>query len=518
MSRSKQKTAVTLDGETVETNSLLGRLHARIEELEAQQEAEKQARQERKEQRRQKKPSERLVAVLNRMSRRVHGAAMGLLSNLRLSLVLRVALYASGQMLRTTLPMLLTVCVAFFAAQGLALDRSVDRVLAEQPAQESAYDSAQLKDHPFSAVYVLETPLEDGLRGWPGRIGLFFSEIRQGPRVLLYENTILGGTVFVWELSEPLRILSALLWTLLAFDFLRAGYFIRHRKRLNQKVLKPITDMAETAAALSANNLSDRISVEGTKNELKDLALVINGMLDRIELSYNSQKQFVSDASHELRTPIAVIQGYISMLQRWGKTDPAVLDEGIAAIAQETASMKELVERLLFLARHDKKTLLLEMEDFDPLEIMSGLHREAKLLSSEHTFALTPADNAMIHGDKGMMKQLMRILLDNAIKYTPAGGSITLGMKNNGDACVLSVKDTGAGVAPRELGRIFDRFYRCDEARKSQQSGHGLGLSIARIIAAAHGGRITVRSKVGAGTTFSVVIPTLQQGGKGDKE
>jgi len=512
MSRNKRKTAVILDGETVETeNSLLGRLHTRIEELEAQQETEKQARQERKEQRRQQKPSERFVAALNRASRKVHSAVMGLLSNLRLSLVLRVALYASGQLLRTTLPMLLAVSVAFFAAQGPMLDQAIDRVLAEQPAQTSAYSAEQLTSQPFSAVYVLETPLEDDLRGWPGRIGLFFSEIRQGPRVLLYENTILGGTVFVWELGEPLRVLSVLLWTLLAFELLRVGYFVRHRKRLNQKVLKPITDMAETAATLSANNLSDRISVEGTKNELKDLALVINGMLDRIELSYNSQKQFVSDASHELRTPIAVIQGYVNMLQRWGKTDPEVLDEGIAAIAQETASMKELVERLLFLARHDKKTLMLEMEDFDPLEIMSELHREAKMLSSEHTFALNPADNAMIHGDKGMMKQLMRILLDNAIKYTPAGGSITLGMKNDGDTCVLSVKDTGAGIAPEDLSKIFDRFYRCDEARKSQQSGHGLGLSIARIIAAAHGGKINVRSKVGAGTTFSVIVPTISQ-------
>ncbi|MFR5853576.1 MAG: hypothetical protein ACLUE8_04185 [Lachnospiraceae bacterium] len=219
MSRNKRKTAVILDGETVETeNSLLGRLHTRIEELEAQQEAEKQARQERKEQRRQQKPSERFVAALNRASRKVHSAVMGLLSNLRLSLVLRVALYASGQLLRTTLPMLLAVSVAFFAAQGPMLNQAIDRVLAEQPAQTGAYSAEQLTSQPFSAVYVLETPLEDDLRGWPGRIGLFFSEIRQGPRVLLYENTILGGTVFVWELGEPLRVLSVLLWTLLAFE------------------------------------------------------------------------------------------------------------------------------------------------------------------------------------------------------------------------------------------------------------------------------------------------------------
>ena len=217
-----------------------------------------------------------------------------------------------------------------------------------------------------------------------------------------------------------------------------------------------IRDRAETAATLSANNLSDRISVEGTKNELKDLALVINGMLDRIELSYNSQKQFVSDASHELRTPIAVIQGYVGMLERWGKTDKEVLDEGIAAISQEAASMKELVERLLFLARHDKKTLMLEMEVFDPLEVLSEVHREAKLLSSAQNFELSPAQNAKINGDKGMIKQLMRILVDNAIKYTPPGGSVTLGVRHDSKNCILSVSDTGAGISAEDLPKVFD--------------------------------------------------------------
>ena len=258
-------------------------------------------------------------------------------------------------------------------------------------------------------------------------------------------------------------------------------------------------------------NLSNRINLEGTKNELKDLAGVINTMLDRIERSYNSQKQFVSDASHELRTPIAVIQGYINMLQRWGKDDQEILEEGISAISQETASMKELVESLLFLARHDKKTLMLEMEVFDPLEVMSELNREAKMLSTAHEFALEPAENALINGDKGMIKQLMRVLVDNAIKYTPEGGKITLGMRNEGKQCVLSVTDTGTGIAAEELTRVFDRFYRCDSARKAQSGGHGLGLSIARIIAVAHGGKIRVRSKVGVGTTFSVLLPTEEK-------
>ena len=169
--------------------------------------------------------------------------------------------------------------------------------------------------------------------------------------------------------------------------------------------------------------------------------------------------------------------------------------------------MKELVDRLLFLARHDKKTLMLEIEAFDPLEVMSEIHREAKMLSAEHQFKLDPAQNATITGDKDMIKQLMRILLDNAIKYTPAGGSITLGVKRDKNHCILTVSDTGAGISAEDLPKVFDRFYRCDEARKSQTSGHGLGLSIARIIVSAHKGKLKVRSKVGAGTTFSVLLP-----------
>lgn len=455
----------------------------------------------------------RSFTSLNRLSARIHHTLMSLLSNLRLSLTLRVAIYAAGQLLRTTVLMLMVAMLAICVAQIPIINQGVDTVIAMTPAEPEAYSAEQLTNLPFSQVYLLPQPYSDGPSRWVNQLVLLFSDFQlEGEtHVLLYRNTILGGTIFAYTVDNLIYTMSILLWVLLGCDMFRVLYFLRHRNRLNKKVLKPITDMAETAATLSANNLSDRISVEGAKNELKDLALVINGMLDRIELSYNSQKQFVSDASHELRTPIAVIQGYVSMLERWGKTDKEVLDEGITAIAQEAMSMKELVERLLFLARHDKKTLMLEMENFDPLEVMSEVHREAKLLSSVHNFVLAPADNAMINGDKGMIKQLMRILVDNAIKYTPADGKITLGVRNDGDTCVLSVADTGAGVSGKDLTRIFDRFYRCDDARKSQTSGHGLGLSIARIIAVAHGGKINVRSKVGAGTTFSVILPTIKQ-------
>ena len=445
----------------------------------------------------------------NRLSAYTHSWFVRCLSSLRLSLTLRISLLYAGQLLKTTVPVLLVLMLSLCAAEIPTVKENISMISSVKPLNGLSYTQEQLAGTAFAEAWLLNEPIEKGLRGEKERLGMLFSKWDEyaQPCVVIYQETQAGSLVAAYQIGRLQRTMTIVFWTAICLELYRAACFLRRRDKLNRVVVKPITDMAEKAAAVSASNLSDRISVEGAKNELKDLALVINSMLDRIELSYNSQKQFVSDASHELRTPIAVIQGYVGMLQRWGKTDKDVLDEGICAIEQEAASMKELVERLLFLARHDKKTLMLEMEVFDPLEVMSEVHREAKMLSAEHRFELTPAHNSRISGDKDMIKQLMRILLENAIKYTPAGGSITLGVKQDRSHCILSVTDTGVGISAEELPKVFDRFYRCDEARKSQTSGHGLGLSIARIIVAAHGGKLKVRSKVGVGTTFSVLLP-----------
>lgn len=448
---------------------------------------------------------------INRLSDWLHGTLVELFSHLRLSLTLRIALHYAGQLLLTTLPLLLAVTITLCLLEVAPAREAMNEVAALEPANGLVYTPEQLLGLKASEAYLTEAPYPAGWNGFTQKLSLSFGSRKDDAGMLLYGLKGESGLVIRYPLTSLRHSMRVMFWVLLCADLLRILYLIQNRNRLNKKVLKPISDMAETAATLSANNLSDRISVDGAKNELRDLALVINGMLDRIELSYNSQKQFVSDASHELRTPIAVIQGYVSMLERWGKTDPEILDEGITAISQEASGMKELVERLLFLARHDKKTLMLEMEVFDPLEVMSELNREAKMLSSAHTFELVPAENILINGDKGMIKQLMRVLVDNAIKYTPEGGTITLKMRKENGQCVLSVTDTGMGIPPEELTRVFDRFYRCDVSRKSQTSGHGLGLSIARIIAVAHGGKIRVRSKVDVGTTFSVLLPTEEK-------
>lgn len=446
---------------------------------------------------------------LNRLSQRIHRWLAKGVSNLRLSLTLRIALHYAGQLLKTTLPMMGVLLMALWLTQIPFAVSQLDALNKLVPENEPYFSQSQLLGFPFSEAYRSTKSFPDTISGLGDRLRLAVSDFSgmETSMIWLSINTTQGSLIAAWNVEMLVDTSAVLLWTFLFIDLYRFLSFLRKRNSLNRKVLKPITDMAEKAATLSASNLSDRISVEGAKNELKDLALVINGMLDRIEVSYNSQKQFVSDASHELRTPIAVIQGYAGMLERWGKTDKEVLDEGISAISQEAASMKELVERLLFLARHDKKTLMLEMEVFDPLEVMSEIHREAKLLSSEHVFRLEPAENTRISADKDMIKQLMRILLDNAIKYTPPGGHITLGVKRERNGCLLSISDTGAGISAEELPKVFERFYRCDEARKGQTSGHGLGLSIARIIVSAHKGKLKVRSKVGVGTTFSVLLP-----------
>ncbi len=432
------------------------------------------------------------------------------MSNFRLSLTFRIALHYCWQLLRTTFIALL-VLTAVFAGTVLAdLEADLRRIRQGEAGTDGRFPQEVVQDASLQAfLYNVPYP------GNPSSVAQYRITdliLNDGtPRLRLDACHHTGQTI---RLEVDLyRPFVTWLWLMLAAvvcDMIRMAAFLRRREQLNKSVLAPIRDITEMATTLSGNNLSNRINIAGTKNELRDLAVVINSMLDRIERSYNSQKQFVSDASHELRTPIAVIQGYVNMLARWGKDDPEILDEGISAIAQETESMKDLVENLLFLARHDKKTLMMEIAQFDVQEMLTELHREAAMVTPEDTFLLTAKYSCLIEGDRGMIKQVMRILCDNAVKYTPRGGTVTLGIERTPGWCTLSVTDNGPGIPSEELPKIFDRFYRSDKARKAESGGHGLGLSIARIIVMAHGGKLRVRSKVGTGSTFFVILPEKQ--------
>ena len=454
-----------------------------------------------KEHQKQAKPDTRDLVIANRMSGSIHGG----LSRIRLSLTFRIALHYCIQLLRSFLPICLVLTIVFCFAAAVPISRTL-----EELQKETWTEGETEKASGYLTAERTETVPETK---WFPRIGqqlsIMFQKIIPEKLFRFYYSTKNGEEwLITLRLKEILVFWSYLILGALLCDVIRMIYFFRHEKRLNKRVLAPIRDITSMAETLSESNLSNRINIAGTKNELKDLAVVINRMLDRIERSYNSQKQFVSDASHELRTPIAVIRGYTDMLKRWGKDDPEVLDEGIMAISQETDGMKDLVESLLFLARHDKKTLMMEVSEFDVPELVQEVLKEEIMVHEEHRFHLEEADDLKLKADRNMIKQVLRILCDNAVKYSKADTNIFLSCRREENGtCSLNVRDEGQGISAEDLPKIFDRFYRSDKARKSETGGHGLGLSIARIIVIAHNGKVRVRSKPVAGTVFSVILP-----------
>ena len=446
-------------------------------------------------------PETRDLVIANRMSGSIHGG----LSRIRLSLTFRIALHYCIQLLRSFLPICLILTILFCFATAVPVTRTLRELQnetweAEEPERTEGY---------LTIARCAVTPEEKLFPRIGQQLSIMFQKTFSEEKLRFYYTAGSGEEWLVTlQLREIIMFWSYLMAGALLCDVIRMIYFFRHEKRLNKRVLAPIRDITSMAETLSESNLSNRINIAGTKNELKDLAVVINRMLDRIERSYNSQKQFVSDASHELRTPIAVIRGYTDMLKRWGKDDPEVLEEGIMAISQETDGMKDLVESLLFLARHDKKTLMMEVSEFSTSELVQEVLKEEIMVHSEHHFHLEASEDLPLKADRNMIKQVLRILCDNAVKYSEAGTNIFLSCKKEtDDTCSLSVRDEGQGIPPEDLPKIFDRFYRSDKARKSETGGHGLGLSIARIIVVAHNGKMRVRSKPGAGTDFSVILP-----------
>ncbi|MDF2657171.1 MAG: signal transduction histidine kinase [Bacillota bacterium] len=276
---------------------------------------------------------------------------------------------------------------------------------------------------------------------------------------------------------------------------------------LQANEMKRLRELAGTISNIDATKLDKRLSLDGTQNELKDLAKAINNMLNRIDEAYRSQVRFVSDASHELRTPISVIQGYANLLDRWGKNDEATLQEAIDAIKSEAESMKDLIEQLLFLARGDNETLHLDLELFNCSEMIEEIFKETQLIDSQHTFRIKNDALAFVNADRQLLKQALRILIDNSIKYTPANGEIVVSVSEDSDLVRISVQDNGIGIDPENLPYIFDRFYRSDESRARKTGGSGLGLAIMKWIIDRHGGSIEVISRKDIGTRTTILLP-----------
>ncbi|MDI9459316.1 sensor histidine kinase [Candidatus Darwinibacter acetoxidans] len=334
-------------------------------------------------------------------------------------------------------------------------------------------------------------------------------------------SVVIHFGIAVWVLKTVFLVL--LIWQLVT-----AIRTMVSRAELIRRVLRPISDLAQQTQTLSqgqgplsieemqtlagtldeinAARLDTRIDLDTTQDELKNLAVAINGLLDRMRESYRLQARFVSDASHELRTPIAAIQGYVNLLDRWGKNDPEALQESIDALKEEAANMKELVEKLLFLARGDNHTMQINLEHFDLGKLAETMYRETEMIDGGHEFSLE-TEPAPVLADQGLVKQAGRILIDNAIKYTPVGGRIRIVVSCREDKVMFTVQDSGIGIAPEDIPHIFDRFYRADDSRARATGGTGLGLSIAKWVAERHGGYLEVFSRENFGTRISLVLP-----------
>ena len=237
----------------------------------------------------------------------------------------------------------------------------------------------------------------------------------------------------------------------------------------------------------------------------------INNLLERTRSSYKSQVRFVSDASHELRTPIAVIQGYANMLDRWGRDDKEILDEGIKSIKSEAKNMNRLVENLLFLARGDSGRNVYRPQNIDFNKLLCDIYDEFTMIDTTHEFRLDLRSDITAAADASLIKQCLRILVDNAVKYSPSGTDIILRLQKRDDEYFsVDVQDYGIGIKSEDIDKIFERFYRSDPAR-NRQGGTGLGLSIAKWIADKHGGYFEILSYENFGTRISLILPLKKE-------
>ena len=349
-------------------------------------------------------------------------------------------------------------------------------------------------------------------------------------RILTAPVMLHGQVVNVLQVGMSLEGLymasRQFLWTLatlvpLALVLAAAGGWL-----LARRALRPVDQMTVTARRIEAEHLAQRIQGADVDDELGRLARTLNEMLARLEAAFAQVRRFSADASHELKTPLTVLKGEIEVALR-SPREAAEYQRVLGSVLEEVESMARLVDNLLLLSRADAGALRLEAAPVELDRLVEDVAKEGEVLGREQRVrvivqALEPL---IIPGDSQRLKQLLRNLVDNGIKYTPPGGQVTLalhtapgsrsggasGLQHGSTAApqhaVITVRDTGTGIPPEALSRIFDRFYRADPARSREAGGAGLGLCIARTIAEAHGGRIEVQSALGAGSVFTVFLP-----------
>lgn len=286
------------------------------------------------------------------------------------------------------------------------------------------------------------------------------------------------------------------------------GYF------LAKQSLRPVEVITQTARKITATNLRERIRVKNPEDEIGRLTETLNNMIGRLEASFEQVQQFSLDASHELRTPLTIMRGEIELALR-GNKKGASYKKTLASLLEEVLRMTSIIEGLILLAKADSGNVKLEKKPTKLDSLVSEIKEDAEILAEQKkvSVSISRLDEATVLGDAVRLRQLMLNLVDNAIKYTPEGGKVTLSLERMDGNASFTVEDTGIGIHEAELNKIFDRFYRVDKSRSRLPDGLGLGLSISKWVAEAHGGRLLAESRVGAGSKFTVILPSAAMRG-----
>jgi two-component system OmpR family sensor kinase len=284
---------------------------------------------------------------------------------------------------------------------------------------------------------------------------------------------------------------------------------------LARKSLQPVAVMTERVAHISATTLHERLPVANPSDELGRLAGVFNDLLARVGAAFEQQRQFIADASHELRTPVAIVSGEAELaLSRDGRT-PEELRAALRTIREEMLGLQRTVEDLFLLARAHAGERLVSLSEMYLGDLCTECVRSMRSLAARKQITVRYAggDELPMRGDEALLRRLLLNLVDNAIKYTPAGGSVTISARAENASYVVEVADTGGGVPAESKGRVFDRFYRAQRARElgEPSSGAGLGLAIAKWIAQAHAGSLTLERSDSSGSVFRLTLPAPVQ-------
>jgi len=311
-------------------------------------------------------------------------------------------------------------------------------------------------------------------------------------------ESVLRGLVVTFALGLPLIVALAI----------SGGYVLMRR------ALHPVDEIRQKAAQITSRNLSERVPVVHTGDELERLATDLNRMIERLEQSFQQINRFSADASHELRTPLTVLQGELESIAQGSQRLPVDVRDTIGSALEETQRLAKIVENLLAISRLEAGEARGQLERLDVAELARSTADQMRLLAEEKHIALDcdGTEPVEVEADPVRLKQVVVNLLDNAIKYTPRGGTVSVSVRRRDNHAILQVADTGIGISPADVPHIFDRFYRADKARSRQMGGTGLGLSIVRSICLAHGGQVTVESAEGRGSVFNVEIPLANRG------